>query len=243
MLLVIDGDTLLYSISVIDNTIDVVYKIFDNKLKKILNKFDTNEYIFILEGNRNFRNKYDVNYKKHRTAEKPKHFKALKSYIVNKYKNNLILATNIETDDVCSIVATKCLELDIHYVIVHIDKDLNQIIGQHYNPNKDEEYYVDEDYAKYILCYQIIKGDVTDSKITGIKGYGDKKAFELLNYAKDNNIDYLTASFNEFIKVYGDVKGVYNFYVSFNIINLLTTYPKLNTKIDKLINVVHKTEL
>ena len=62
MLLVIDGDTLLYSISVIDNTIDVVYKIFDNKLKKILNKFDTNEYIFILEGNRNFRNKYDINY-------------------------------------------------------------------------------------------------------------------------------------------------------------------------------------
>lgn len=77
MLLVIDGDTLLYSISVIDNTIDVVYKIFDNKLKKILNKFDTNEYIFILEGNRNFRNKYDINYKKHRTAEKPKHFNSL----------------------------------------------------------------------------------------------------------------------------------------------------------------------
>lgn len=241
MILIVDTDTIIYSIAVLDLDAKSAIEIFDKKINNLLNKFNTDKYVLVIEGNRNFRNKYDPNYKKHRSLEKPKHYKVLRYHVQKNYKLNHHLSLNVETDDVCSILANICISKDIKYIIVHIDKDLNQIVGQHYNPKTKEEYYIDKDYSNYLLCLQILMGDPTDSKITGISGIGKVKAFNILNIAKDNNIEYMTAVFDEFIKKYGYDVGVEKFYNSFNIIKLLTNYSKIDKKLIKFLDGLQST--
>ncbi|HMT01725.1 MAG TPA: hypothetical protein PKD00_00205 [Burkholderiales bacterium] len=241
MILIIDTDTIIYSIAVLDLDLKSVIEIFDKKIKGLVDKFKADNYILVIEGNRNFRNKFDPNYKKHRSTNKPIHYKALRHHVQKQYKLNHHLSINVETDDVCSILANICLEKNIQCVIIHTDKDLNQIVGQHYNPKTKEEYYIDENNSKYLLCLQILMGDPTDSKITGISGIGKTKAFNILNNALDNNVEYMTAVFDEFIKKYSYDIGVERFYNSFNIIKLLTNYSKIDKKLIKFLDGLQST--
>lgn len=227
MIAIIDCDTVIYEIAYLD--IDDWINVLVSKLRNILEATQTNKYILIIQGNRNFRNKFDKNYKKHRVTEKPKHFKDIKKYIINNY--NHFIAHNIETDDVCCIMANYCKSINCEFTLVHLDKDLNQIPGLHYNYRKKEFYNITEEEALYNLSYQIIKGDSTDSKITGIKGLGNIKTNKILKDKKDP----LITAFDIYIKHFG-LNGVDLFYITYSIVKLLTSYPKLDNKIQKIIN-------
>lgn len=235
MIGIIDADTLLYAIGSI-NTNHVPTATLDAKIKNILSHLDIYNALIVIQGNRNFRNSHDPNYKKHRTSEKPMHYSNLRKHLMLNYEP--FIANNVETDDVCAIAANYCNNISCDYIIIHIDKDLNQIPGKHYNYNTGVLYTVTEDEALYNLCIQLIKGDVTDSKITGIKGYGLKKAEKVLT--NDVNIHLLTKVFNEFILQYGEL-GIEKFYTSYKILKLIDYYPKLSKKlklyIDKLCNM------
>jgi len=67
--------------------------------------------------------------------------------------------------------------------IVHVDKDLDQLQGWHYNPVKDEKYYVNALEAYKSFCVQLLTGDRTDN-IPGLQGIGPKKADKALKDAK-----------------------------------------------------------
>jgi hypothetical protein len=85
-----------------------------------------------------------------------------------------------EADDTVAIDSVKLLD---QCCIVHVDKDLDQLQGWHYNPVKDERYYVDEFTAYHAFCTQLLTGDRTDN-IPCLAGIGPKKAQKVLEDAK-----------------------------------------------------------
>jgi DNA polymerase-1 len=52
------------------------------------------------------------------------------------------------------------------WVICHIDKDLDQAPGKHYNYSKQKNYYISEQEAEYKFYEQVLVGDTSD----GYKG-------------------------------------------------------------------------
>ena len=74
------------------------------------------------------------------------------------------------------------------YIVAHIDKDLDQIPGEHFNFNKKIKYTVSamDGYKK--LIEQWITGDSADG-IPGIKGYGPAKAKKAINGVLPENLE------------------------------------------------------
>ena len=143
--------------------------------------FDPGDMRIAVKGHGNFRTSIADSYKGNRKRElEPGEKKALKyghQHLIDKY--DAIMAHDMEADDLVSIWAWECIQSNQPYVIVHIDKDLNMIPGNHYNFVKKEEYYVDFEKGHYNFMMQMLVGDATDN-IPGIKGIGPKKAEKLL---------------------------------------------------------------
>jgi hypothetical protein len=60
-----------------------------------------------------------------------------------------------------------------------VDKDLDQLQGWHYNPVRDERYYVDDFNAYKSFVTQLLTGDRIDN-IPCLAGIGPKKAAKVL---------------------------------------------------------------
>ncbi|MEK9694449.1 MAG: hypothetical protein VW270_01715 [Candidatus Poseidoniales archaeon] len=129
-----------------------------------------------LTGFNNFRNKYAVTvpYKGNRTSDKPIHYKLLREYLVSSW--NAEVSDGIEADDMLAIRQT---ELGDDSIIVTLDKDLNQVVGWHYNFVKKEKYYVTQEEGLLNFYKQFLTGDKVDN-IIGAKGIGDVKADNML---------------------------------------------------------------
>ena len=86
----------------------------------------------------------------------------------------------MEADDMVRIKAVECAADNQEFIVVHIDKDLDCIPGQHYNPRRSEFYEIDEDTADLKYWLQMLKGDPTDN-LPGLPKIGPKKAEKMLN--------------------------------------------------------------
>lgn len=132
------------------------------------------DYRAWITGKTNFRFEVatTVPYKGNRKdAPKPKHYDALRNHLM---KLGAEMSDGEEADDAVAIASTKG-----NYWIVHVDKDLDQLPGWHYNPVKDEEYYVTEFEGLYSFYKQILTGDRVDN-IEGLRGIGPVKADKIL---------------------------------------------------------------
>lgn len=83
----------------------------------------------------------------------------------------------LEADDIMGILATNGKVPDP--VIVTIDKDLRQVPGLHYNPDKGTLDEIGPEQAEEVFLYQWICGDPTDG-YPGLPGVGPKKAQPLV---------------------------------------------------------------
>ena len=205
----VDADFLVYRIGF--STEDEPVGIAKARLTEWLEDFiyinlKADHYLAWISGKSNFR--YDiaktVPYKGNRKdAVKPKHYDALREHLVKRH--GAILTVGEEADDTVAIDSTKLLD---ECWIVHVDKDLDQLQGWHYNPVKDERYYVTEFEAYKSFCIQLLTGDRTDN-IPGLQGIGPKKASKALasckseeellasSYAKYQELGHTTAFFTE----------------------------------------------
>ena len=180
----VDADFLVYRIGF--STEDEPVGIAKARLTEWLEDFiyvnlKADEYKAWITGKSNYR--YDiaktVPYKGNRKdVQRPKHYEALREHLVKRH--DAIVTVGEEADDAVGIESTKLLD---KCWIVHVDKDLDQLQGWHYNPVKDERYYVDDFNAYKSFVTQILTGDRIDN-IPCLAGIGPKKAEKALKDAK-----------------------------------------------------------
>jgi hypothetical protein len=180
----VDADFLVYRIGF--STEDEPVGIAKARLTEWLEDFiyvnlKADEYKAWITGKSNYR--YDiaktVPYKGNRKdAVKPKHYDALREHLVKRH--DAILTVGEEADDTVAIESTKLLD---ECWIVHVDKDLDQLQGWHYNPVRDERYYVSDFEAYKSFCTQMLTGDRIDN-IPCLAGIGPKKAAKALAESK-----------------------------------------------------------
>lgn len=144
---------------------------------------DSRDSFIYCAGEGNFRDKLVPDYKANRRnkpiPEEAGLFKPLLDEIV---KQGLAIPANgCEADDMVRIKCTELWDADEDFVVVHIDKDLDCIIGQHYNPNRKEFYHISEDEADLHYYSQILAGDPTDS-LPGLPKIGKIRAKKLLEH-------------------------------------------------------------
>jgi len=165
----IDSDTLAYRAVVgkddepLDNVLDDLY----NSCQQVLGELPECEFTqFYLTGSDNFRKtSYDW-YKANRASTpRPVHLTEAKRFLEKEF--GAVWSVNQEADDDIGIEVFR--EPDVPCVIAHVDKDLDQFPGTHYNFRKKLFYEVSEDQAKKWFVHQLVLGDRSDN-VTGFDG-------------------------------------------------------------------------
>ena len=175
----IDADSLCYAVGFSSNDVDEALAVsrLESTMVELCMDIHCDDYKGFLTGKGNFRNDIakTVPYKGTRPSEKPQHLQALRNHLVESW--GFVIVDGIEADDAVGIEAYKVPEDET--IMVHIDKDLNQFRGHHYNYRKKEKYYVSEFAGWYSFYLQILTGDRIDN-IQGLKGIGPAKGAKLL---------------------------------------------------------------
>ncbi len=115
-------------------------------------------------------------YKSGREGKKPLLTENVLEYMVKQWGAEVV--DGEEAEDRVSYMNMKLLGFnsdDTIPIMVHIDKDVNNTPGWHYNFVKDELYLVSTFKAAYNFYKQMLTGDSTDS-IPGLPGVGTAKA-------------------------------------------------------------------
>jgi hypothetical protein len=182
----IDADSLCYAVGFSSNDTEEPIAIarLEETMTELCMELDCQDYKGFLTGKGNFRDSIAVTvpYKGQRVSEKPVHLKALRCHLVTSW--GFTVVQGIEADDAVGIAAYAVPEDET--IMVHIDKDLNQFRGWHYNYRKKEKYHVTEFEGLHSFYTQILTGDRIDN-IIGLKGIGPVKAKRILAECTNEN--------------------------------------------------------
>lgn len=163
-----------------------------HSLDKLLARLNNPQYQLYLTGQGNFR--YDIypEYKANRKDQvKPTHLQAVKEFAIKEYK--AVISEGCEADDLCGIDQYQSNLLGEETLLVHTDKDLDMIPGNHFNPElwregicirEERRYIVSPNDAIRHFYWQMLVGDPTDN-IKGARGIGPKKAAPILGDLTD----------------------------------------------------------
>lgn len=189
----IDSDTLAYRAVVgkddepLDNVLDDLY----NSCQQVLGELPECELTqFYLTGSDNFRKtSYDW-YKANRASTpRPVHLTEAKRFLEKEF--GAVWSVNQEADDDIGIEVFR--EPNSKVLIAHIDKDLNQFPGTHYNYNKKEFYEVTETQAQQFFLHQMVLGDKVDN-VEGFDGLirpAYPKKFKYIEDTINSETDFL----------------------------------------------------
>ena len=199
----IDADSLIYAVGFSSNDVEesIAVSRLEQTMVELCMDLDCEDYKGFLTGKGNFRDELAVTapYKGQRISEKPVHFQALRCHLVTSW--GFTVVKGIEADDAVGIAAYAVPEDET--IMVHIDKDLNQFRGWHYNYRKKQKYYVSEFEGLVAFYTQILTGDRIDN-IIGLKGIGPVKAKKILTDCTNE-----TELYTAVLKAYdGDEKRV-----------------------------------
>jgi len=168
-ILIVDADSLAFKSS--RETYDESINNFVVRINGMRMNIQYNKEIYLLTtGRSNFRYLLDKEYKANRLDKiAPEFVKGVKDFM----KENLdtIVYEEYEADDLAAVVARMCRENGLTYIVAHIDSDLNQIEGLHYNYDKSTFYSVSKEQAQKDLFKQILTGASKDN-IKGLPGFG-----------------------------------------------------------------------
>lgn len=188
---IIDGDILAYRIAFWADTegLDVV----EDRIKTDLEAWTPKEctkvmVAFSCPREVNFRRSFWPLYKKHREDKKSPD--CMKYVIESMYDicSSTSLDTHcidkLEADDIIGMLVSR----DEKTIGVTIDKDLRQIPGYHWNPDKEPEpVFIDKGTANRNFYLQWMMGDSTDN-IWGLWKFGPKKAMKVVDSIPESDI-------------------------------------------------------
>lgn len=186
--IIIDADSLIYKAAVLneetysfddDGNNSVLHTDLESAkaclkedLENIIKDTKARSYKAYITGKDNFRYTILPTYKSNRKdIKKPELLEALREYAINEL--GFVIVDGMEADDACCIDMTK----EKRSILCHIDKDLNQIEGLHYNWNKQEFYEIDPQSGLKFFFMQVLTGDPSDG-YKGCPSVGKVKAKE-----------------------------------------------------------------
>tara|TARA_B100000780_G_scaffold274498_1_gene239615 strand:+ start:556 stop:1296 length:741 start_codon:yes stop_codon:yes gene_type:complete len=178
----IDADSIIYRIALkTDISLKKAMEYYDRAIEEIQWETCSGRVYVALKGEGNFRYDIEPDYKGQRKVSNVDEAVVERRKDLNEYAYSLghFKSDNCEADDVVSIWAQQSLDAKEHYVIAHIDKDIDMVEGWHYNFTKETLYYICKDQGYRKMCLQMLTGDSTDN-IQGLVGIGPKKAEKLL---------------------------------------------------------------
>mgnify|MGYP003664392353 FL=1 len=178
----VDADTIIYRIALkTDISLKKAMEYYDRAIEEIQWETCSGKVFVALKGEGNFRYDIEPDYKGQRKVSTIDEAVVERRKDLNEYAYSLghFKSDNCEADDVVSIWAQQALDAGVHFVIAHIDKDIDMVEGWHYNFTKETLYYICKDQGYRKMCLQMLTGDSTDN-IQGLVGIGPKKAEKLL---------------------------------------------------------------
>jgi len=134
----------------------------DKRLNDIYEDTQCSECNIYIGGKDNFRKKIAtmVEYKVSRkNREKPFFLESIRQHLIDNH--NAIVCDEQEAEDAVGIAAYKYDNFD-EFIIGNIDKDVDQISGNHYNYVTKKKYFVDKYQALRFFYTQLVTGDGTD---------------------------------------------------------------------------------
>ena len=149
-----------YDIVITPEQLEEGFEQIEAEYKTTLFNTKCTEGIVFITGSNNFR--YDIlpSYKwRRKNAPRPIALNDLKDMCLERL--NCVLIDGIEADDACTMWFSH-EEEGIRKVLCHVDKDLDQVKGKHYNYDKDVHYEVTQEDADAFLWLQVLAGDTAD---------------------------------------------------------------------------------
>jgi len=227
---IIDADSIIFAVCVdkkqdeqqvaqngaqAERSLEDVIEEFNNYFFKILMDSGCIQYVaFLTAGSHrySFYPEYKANRKK---LEKPRFLKELTAYAIETL--GFCRVDGYEADDLVNMCNQ---QLGQNVLIVHTDKDLDQIPGAHYNYKKPEFYDISEDTAELNLWTQVIVGDTTDF-IKGLSGKGKVFAEKLEVKSGLSGESFRGLILEAYIENYGEYQGIEEFTKNYKLIKLL----------------------
>lgn len=119
--------------------------------------------------------------------------------VLERLGKSYIRVEGVEADDLISIIARLCQQGGIPAVIVSDDSDMFQCLGgcvRQYVPRLQELHTATTALAEWngdpelYIAWKAMAGDTSDN-IPGVRGIGEKRAHELIGFAKHRGVDWL----------------------------------------------------
>lgn len=200
----IDGDILVYRVgyTTMEEPLGIALARMDTAVENILDETGCQEFeVFITSTDKsNYRFNLYPEYKANRKQPKPTWYEELRLHLKDVYKAAEVFG--MEADDAMGIAQSG------ETVLCTIDKDLDQIPGQHYDFVKEVHYEVCKEDAERFFYFQLLTGDRTDN-VPGCKGIGPVKAHAALQGA-ETTAEYERACLEAYQKAYGPKTGLVN---------------------------------
>ena len=184
-----DGDG---EISQYVTSLDAAKTKVDKTIGEYMWQLKLDKMIICLTDKHNFRKDILPTYKDNRKATlKPLLLSTLKEYMSSNYES--FIRPGLEADDVLGILATHPTLIPGKKVIISIDKDLTQIPGLYFNPDKHTKAVeIKAEDGDYFHLMQTLQGDSVDG-YKGCPGIGPKKAEKILADSTDPWGDIVSA--------------------------------------------------
>jgi DNA polymerase-1 len=152
---------------------------FKRHVESILRKTKTTSALLVMSPTTNFRYKVLDTYKWNRKpSENPLQLlMPLKRWVYEAF--DTYIPCYVEADDYC---VWRMLKEPKKWVLCHIDKDLNQAKGKHYNYTTERGYHVTQEEGEYKFYEQTLAGDSSDG-YKGCPSIGVKRTATILDPA------------------------------------------------------------
>lgn len=153
----------------------------DQWIYSILSETSTDGYRIFLSGTENFRYLIYPDYKANRRGlPRPEWLEPCREFLVREWKAEICIG--YEADDGIGINHNE------DAITCSIDKDFNQLPGQHYNIVTKTHYNLDSREAALAFWSSVLQGDRADN-ILGVGGMGPKKAHEALYQVSEEEME------------------------------------------------------
>jgi 5'-3' exonuclease len=176
LIALVDGDIISYRIGFTteDVPVQIACSRVDAFIGRTLECLGTEQFkLFLTSTKPGYRHKLYPEYKANRKTKKPLWYAEIREHMRADYDG--VICEDIEADDALGINQTE------ETVICTIDKDLDQVPGEHFDFVKEIRYTVTPEKALRFFYFQLLMGDRVDN-IPGVPGVGPKKANIILEH-------------------------------------------------------------